>query len=60
MLNVIAELTRESPAIEVHRTTDADDLVRILDRLVLERGMAPGFVRLDNEPGLIAHAVEDW
>jgi len=30
-----------------------------LDRLMLERG-APGFVRFDNGPEFIAHAVADW
>lgn len=60
MLNVIDEFTRECLAIEVHRSIDADDVVRILDRLVLERGMAPGFVRFDNGPEFIAHAVADW
>lgn len=60
MLNVIDEFTREALAIEVHRSIDADDVVRILDGLVLERGMAPGFVRFDNGPEFIAHAVADW
>lgn len=60
MLNVIDEFTRECLAIEVHRTIDADDVVNILDRLVAERGMAPGFVRFDNGPEFIAHAVADW
>lgn len=60
MLNVIDEFTRECLAIEVHRTIDADDVVNILDRIVAERGMAPGFVRFDNGPEFIAHAVADW
>ena len=60
MLNVIDEFTRECLAIEVHRSIDADDVVDILERLVLERGMAPGFVRFDNGPEFIAHAVADW
>jgi putative transposase len=60
MLNVIDEFTRECLTIEVHRTIGADDVVKILDRLVLERGMAPGFVRFDNGPEFIAHAVADW
>ncbi len=59
MLNVIDEFTRECPAIEVDRTIDADRVVAVLDRLMLERG-APGFVRFDNGPEFIAHAVADW
>ncbi len=60
MLNVIDEFTREALAIEAHRSIDADDVVKILDRLVLARAMAPGFVRFDNGPEFIAHAVADW
>ena len=59
MLNVIDEFTRQCPAIEVDRTIDADRVVAVLDRLMLERG-APGFVRFDNGPEFIAHAVADW
>jgi len=43
MLNVIYEFTRECPAIEIDRTIDADRVVAVLDRLMLEGG-APGFV----------------
>ncbi len=60
MLNVIDEVTRKCLAIEVHSTNDTNDVARILDRLVAERGMAPGFVRFDNGPEFIAHAVADW
>lgn len=60
MLNVIDEFTRECLAIEVHRSISADDVVTVLDRLVAERGMAPGFVRFDNGPEFVAHAVADW
>lgn len=49
---MIDEFTRGCLTIEVHRTVDADDVVTILDRLVLERGIAPGFVRFDNGPEL--------
>ena len=58
-LKVIDEFTRECLAIEVHRTIDANDVVRILDRLVAERGVAPGFVRFDDGPEFIAHTVAD-
>lgn len=60
MLNVIDEFTRECIAIEVHRSIDADHVVRILDRLVTVRGVTPGFVRFDNGPEFIALAVADW
>ena len=32
----------------------------LLDRLVVERGEAPAFVRFDNGPEFVAHAVSDW
>ncbi len=43
----------------VDRGINADTVVAVLDRLMLERGV-PGFVRLDNGPEFIAHAVADW
>ena len=59
LLNIVDEFTRECPAIVVERSIDADRVVATLDRLVIERG-APGFVRFDNGPEFIAHAVADW
>ncbi len=59
LLNVIDEFTRECPASGVERSIDADRVVATLDRLVVERG-APAFVRFDNGPEFIAHAVADW
>ena len=59
MLNVIDEHTRECLAIEVDRSIDADHVVAVLDRLAVERG-APVFVRFDNGPEFIAHALDDW
>ncbi len=60
LLNVIDEFTREALAIEVDRSIDADHVVRILDRLAAQRGGAPAFVRFDNGPEFVAHAVADW
>jgi putative transposase len=59
LLNIVDEFTRECPAIVVERSIDADRVVATLDRLALERG-APAFVRFDNGPEFIAHAVADW
>jgi putative transposase len=59
LLNIIDEYTRECPAIVVERSIDADRVVATLDRLVVERA-APAFVRFDNGPEFIAHAVADW
>ena len=59
LLNVIDEYTRECPAIVVARSIDADQVVATLERFAVERG-APAFVRFDNGPEFIAHAVADW
>jgi putative transposase len=59
MLNVIDEFTREALAIVVDRSIDADGVVDVLDRLVLHHG-APYYVRFDNGPEFVAHAVSDW
>ncbi|MCB0925561.1 MAG: IS3 family transposase [Mycobacterium sp.] len=59
LLNVIDEFTRQALAIEVDRTIDADGVVAVLDRLALQLG-APAYVRFDNGPEFVAHAVNDW
>jgi len=59
MLNVIDEFTREALAIDVDRAINADGVVEVLDRLALQRG-APVYVRFDNGPEFVAHAVSDW
>jgi len=59
LLNVIDEFTRECLAIVAERSIDADGVVTCLDKLVAERG-APAYVRFDNGPEFIAHAVADW
>ena len=59
MLNVIDEFTREALAIKVDRAIDADGVVDVLDRLALKHG-APHYVRFDNGPEFVAHAVHDW
>jgi putative transposase len=60
LLNVIDEYTREALAIVVERSIDADHVVATLERLAIERGRAPAFVRFDNGPEFIANAVADW
>ncbi len=59
LLNVVDEFTRESLAIGVDRSIDADAVVGMLDRIAATRG-APAFVRFDNGPEFIARAVADW
>lgn len=60
MLNVIDEFTREALAIEVDHSIDADQVVNLLDRLAFARGGTPAYVRFDNGPEFVAHALADW
>lgn len=59
LCNIVDEFTREALAMRVDRTCTATDVTAILDRLVAERG-APGHLRMDNGPELIAWALRDW
>ncbi len=59
LLNVIDEFTRESLAMLVKRSINADHTVEVLDQVAQERG-APAFVRCDNGPEFTAHALRDW
>jgi putative transposase len=60
LLNVVDEHTREALIITVDRRIDADETVKVLDRLVVERGTAPRFIRCDNGPEFTANALRDW
>jgi putative transposase len=60
LLNVVDEHTREALAITVDRRLDADETVKVLDRLVVERGRPPRSIRCDNGPELTANALRDW
>jgi len=60
LLNIIDEYTRECLAIVVDHSIDADAVVGTLTRLVIERGQTPAFVRFDNGPEFVSHAIADW
>jgi putative transposase len=60
LLNIVDEHTREVLAIAVDRRLDADATTAVLDRLVIERGRPPRFLRCDNGPELTANALRDW
>ena len=57
LLNVVDEHTREALTITVDRRIDADETVKVLDRLVVERGRPPRFIRMDNGPELTCERV---
>ncbi len=59
LLNIVDEHTREALAMRVGRSCDADQVVTVIESLVAERG-APGHLRMDNGPELIAWALRDW
>ena len=59
LLNIVDEFTRECPAIVVSRSIDADKVVATLDAIAVVRGY-PAFVRFDNGPEFVAHAIVDW
>lgn len=59
LANTIDEHTREALDIHVGRSITSDDLVERLDRLAAQRG-APGHIRMDNGPELVAWALRDW
>jgi len=60
LLHVVDEHTREALAIQVERRIDADQTVRVLDRIARHRGRRPELVRMDNGPELTANALRDW
>jgi len=59
LLNIVDEHTREALAMDVDRSITADKLVAVLERLIAQRG-APGFIRMDNGPEMIAWVLRDW
>ncbi len=60
MLNIIDEYTRESLAIVADHSIGADRVVATLERLAVERGGSPAFVRFDNGPEFVAWSIADW
>jgi putative transposase len=59
ILVVVDEYTRECLALEVGRKLTAGDVIKVLARLIGERG-APVHLRSDNGPEFLAHAVRQW
>ncbi len=59
MMPVVDEHTRECLAIEVERSITAEDVIDTLARLFRQRG-APAFIRSDNGPEFVAHALKRW
>lgn len=59
LLPIVDEYTRECLAIEVARSIEAVDVVKVLARLIAVHG-GPEFIRSDNGPEFIAEAVQEY
>jgi len=59
MLPIVDEFSRECLTIEVARHLTANDVIATLDKLFKDHG-APRYLRSDNGPEFVAHAVKDW
>ena len=59
LLNVIDDFNRESLAIEVDTSLTSLRVIRVLDRLIAQRGK-PSNIRTDNGPEFISHRLQQW
>jgi putative transposase len=59
LLPIVDEYTRECLSLDVARSIKSADVIETLRHLFAVRG-APRFIRSDNGPEFIAHAVRDW
>lgn len=59
LFNVIDDFNRESLAIEIDTSLPARRVIRVLGRLIAERGK-PANIRCDNGPEFISHLLEQW
>lgn len=57
--NLVDEFSRECPAIEVDTSIRAVRVIRVLDRVVDERGL-PEEILIDNGPEFTSQALEEW
>lgn len=59
LFNVLEDFNRESLAIEADTSLPTLRVIRVLERLVHERG-CPANIRRDNGPEFISHKLEQW
>jgi len=59
LLNVIDDFNRESLAIEADTSLPTLRVIRVLERLISERGV-PANIRCDNGPEFVSHKLEEW
>lgn len=59
LFNVIDDFNRESLAIEVDTSLPSLRVIRVLEKLIAQRG-CPANMRCDNGPEFISHKLEQW
>jgi putative transposase len=59
LLNVIDDFNRESLAIEADTSLPSLRVIRVLDRLITQRGK-PANIRTDNGPEFISNKLQQW
>lgn len=57
--NVVDDFNREALAIEIDLNLPAQRVIRVLERIALERGY-PLMLRMDNGPEFISLALSEW
>ena len=60
LFNVMDYFNRESLAIEVDTSLPSLRVIRVLEKLVKQRGTPPANIRCDNGPEFISHKLEEW
>lgn len=60
LLTLCDEFSREALAVEVARTFTGKDVKSVLERVFLERGSLPKYIRSDNGSEFIASPVRQW
>lgn len=59
LFNVMDDFNRESLAIEVDTSLPSLRVIRVLEKLIAQRGK-PANIRCDNGPEFISHKLEEW
>lgn len=59
LLNVIDDFNRESLAIEIDTSLPSRRVIRVLNRIIAQRGKPAG-IRTDNGPEFICHLLQQW
>jgi putative transposase len=59
LLNILEDFNRESLAIEVDTSLPSLRVIRVLERLIQQRGK-PANIRTDNGPEFISHLLQQW